>query len=427
MLPAPVTRRAAAATQQSTTTHVPRRSYTDTLRKNRSVGASECAQHLDWRLAAVTGRLSKMDASTVNPAHAAPMALPNEKRLRNAVAARDPAYDGRFVYGVATTRVFCRPSCPSRAARPENLRFFGTPAAAAAAGFRPCKRCRPDAREPGTTRRIRDLARYIEEHADEALPLARLAREAHLSPAHLQRRFKATLGVSPKAFQDAVRLRTLKGALRQGRAVLEAIEDAGFQSTSRVYGNATRGLGMTPSRYRAGGAHETISHAARRTSLGWLMMAATERGVCFAEFGANRARLEERLRAEFPHATLRRTGPGAAPQLDAWVAALEAHLAASAPRPELPLDLRGTAFQIRVWRFLLGIPAGTVATYRDLAAGIGSPGAVRAAASACAANRIAVLVPCHRVLRSDGALGGYRWGVDRKRALLAAEGVPASR
>jgi AraC family transcriptional regulator of adaptative response/methylated-DNA-[protein]-cysteine methyltransferase len=368
-----------------------------------------------------------MDTSTTTAAPTLAMTLPRDQTLRRAIGARDAAYDGRFVYGVASTGIYCRPSCPSRAARPEQLRFFATPAAATAAGFRACKRCQPDAPESAATRRMRDLARYIDAHADEALSLARLAHRAHLSPAHLQRRFKAVLGVSPKAYQDAARLRALKQTLRRGGRVLEAIEGAGFQSTSRIYGNAARNLGMTPSRYRAGGVDETISHAARRTSLGWLVMGATDRGVCFAEFGATRAALEARLRAEFPRATLRAAGPGAAPQLDAWILALEAHLARSAPRPDLPLDLRGTAFQIRVWRFLLGIPTGTTATYRDVASGIGSPAAVRAAASACAANRIAVLVPCHRVLRSDGALGGYRWGLARKRALLDYEGVQAGR
>jgi len=268
---------------------------------------------------------------------------------------------------------------------------------------------------------MRALASFIERHADEKLPLARLAAEAQLSPAHLQRAFKAVIGVSPKVYQDGARLRLLKDGLKSGKSVLAAITDAGFQSTSRVYGQATRELGMTPSLYRRGGEGETITHASRLTSLGFLGVAATARGVCFAEFGDTEAELLERLRAEFPRAELTPSTQANSAELDAWIESLDAHIARDAPRPDLPLDLRGTAFQIRVWRFLLGIPEGGTLSYSDLAAGIGAPKAARAAASACAANRIAVLVPCHRVLRGDGGLGGYRWGLARKRALLAVE------
>ena len=272
--------------------------------------------------------------------------------------------------------------------------------------------------------RMRAVAEFIDHHADETLPLARLAGAAGMSAAHLQRRFKAVLGVSPKAYQDGARLQRLKSGLRSGRGVAAAIFDAGFGSTSRVYGEAARNIGMTPSAYRAGGAGEHIAYACRDSALGPLMMAATERGVCFAQFGAGAGALLEQLRAEFPRATLIPSPAQAAPALDAWIAALDDHLGRDGPRPEVPLDLRGTAFQIRVWRFLLGIPAGHAVSYTEVAAGIGAPSAVRAAASACAANRVAVLVPCHRVLRSDGGLGGYRWGIERKRALLACERTP---
>lgn len=265
------------------------------------------------------------------------------------------------------------------------------------------------------------LARFIERHAAEPLPLSRLAREAQLSPAHLQRSFRATFGITPKAYQDAARLRLLKGGLKRGGRVLDSITAAGFQSTSRLYGHAARNLGMPPAAYRAGGAGETISYACRDTALGPLLMAATARGVCFAQFGADEAALVAQLRGEFPRATLQPSPSRGGPELDRWMRALAAHLAGDAPRPDLPLDLRGTAFQVRVWKFLLGIPAGQVASYTEVAAGIGTPRAIRAAASACAANRIAVLVPCHRVLRGDGGLGGYRWGLERKRALLDRE------
>ena len=349
------------------------------------------------------------------------MKRPTEAAMRRAIAARDARLDGVFVYGVATTRIYCRPSCSSRAAKPANLRFFADPAQAERAGFRACKRCQPKATDATTIRRIKAVARYIEAHADEALPLTRLAEAAHLSSAHLQRTFKAVLGVSPKAYQDQKRLERLKSGLKGGERVLDSITAAGFQSTSRVYGNATRSLGMTPSAYRAGGAGETIAYACRKTALGLVLMAATDRGVCFAQFGASEAELTVRLAAEFPAAQRLASAMTESPELDAWIEAFDAHIQGSAPRPDLPLDLRGTAFQIRVWRFLLKIPAGDVLSYSELAAGIDAPMAVRAAASACAANRVAVLVPCHRVLRGDGSLGGYRWGLERKRALLDQE------
>jgi AraC family transcriptional regulator of adaptative response/methylated-DNA-[protein]-cysteine methyltransferase len=266
-----------------------------------------------------------------------------------------------------------------------------------------------------------ELAKYIDRHADQPLSLKKLAGQAQLSPAHLQRVFKAALGVSPKAYHDAARMRLLKGALKSGKGVLESITEAGFQSTSRVYGHATRSLGMTPSTYRTGGSGEAIAYAFRVTALGPLMMAATDRGVCFAQFGRSEQSLVEQLQAEFPKATVRESDAAHSAALDAWMEAFDAHIAGSAPRPDVPLDLRGTAFQIRVWRFLLDVPEGDIVSYAELATGIGAPSAVRAAAGACAANRIAVLVPCHRVLRGDGGMGGYRWGIERKRVLIDRE------
>jgi AraC family transcriptional regulator, regulatory protein of adaptative response / methylated-DNA-[protein]-cysteine methyltransferase len=347
--------------------------------------------------------------------------MPPENTMRRALAQRDASHDGAFVYGVMTTGVYCRPSCPSRRPKAENVRFFRDPAAAESAGLRECKRCRPRDAGDRAARMIQSIAAYIEAHASEPLTLAQLAKRAHLSPAHLQRRFKAALGVSPKMYHDAARLRRLKGGLKAGKSVLDAIVDAGFESTSRVYNHAPRNLGMTPSVYRRGGAGETIVYAVRATAMGPLLMAATERGVCFAQFGASTSVLVAQLTSEFPNAALAPSSMTDSPELNAWMQALDAHILGNAPRPDLPLDLRGTAFQIRVWRFLLQIPEGSVVSYSELAAGIGAPKAVRAAASACAANRIAVLVPCHRVLRGDGALGGYRWGLERKRVLIDQE------
>jgi AraC family transcriptional regulator of adaptative response/methylated-DNA-[protein]-cysteine methyltransferase len=269
--------------------------------------------------------------------------------------------------------------------------------------------------------RMQRLASYIEAHAEQPLPLARLAREAAMSPHHLQRTFTAVMGVSPKAYQAAKRMERFKANLRDGDAVLDATFDAGYGSTSRIYEQVTGGLGMTPSAYRAGGAGETITYAVRDTQFGMLLMAATARGVCLVEFGDSSANLEQRLRAEFPAATIVPAHEAAREPIDAWMDALDAHIVHGAPRPELPLDLRGTAFQIKVWRFLLSVKPGRVVSYGELADGIGHPNAVRAVGSACGANRIAVLVPCHRALRADGSLGGYRWGLERKRVLLDQE------
>lgn len=269
-----------------------------------------------------------------------------------------------------------------------------------------------------TDAELSDLARYIEAHATEPLPLAALAARVGGSATQLQKRFKALFGLSPKAYQDAARLQQLKQALKSGVKVTDAIYRAGFGSSSRAYA-PSRELGMPPKRYARGGAREHISHASTRTALGWLMMAATDRGVCFVQFGDAEAALLQQLRSEFPQAELVESAPSAA--LQDWLEALHAHLRQAGPSPQLPLDLRGTAFQIAVWRFLAGLERGTTLSYTELATAVGRPRAVRAAASACARNRIALLVPCHRVLRGDGGIGGYRWGEARKLALLAAE------
>lgn len=348
------------------------------------------------------------------------MTMPSEQEMRAAIVLRDKACDGHFFYGVITTGVFCRPSCAARPARPENLRFFPDAESALAAGFRPCKRCRPTDIAPGMNKLV-EIARYIESHADERLTLGGLATQAGLSASRFQRVFKAAFGVSPKVYQDAVRMKRFKAALKEGDDVTGAIFSAGFGSISRVYGEEVRNIGMTPKAYRSGGAGETIAYVCRDTALGPMMMAATERGVCFVHFGKDVETLLEQLRAEFPKATLIASPAQNAPELDAWIEALDAHISGGAPRPDLPLDLRGTAFQMMVWRFLLRVREGDVISYGELAGRIDKPKAVRAVASACAANRIGVLVPCHRVLRGDGSLGGYRWGLERKRALLDTE------
>jgi AraC family transcriptional regulator of adaptative response/methylated-DNA-[protein]-cysteine methyltransferase len=266
-----------------------------------------------------------------------------------------------------------------------------------------------------------ELARYIAANADESLALESLAARVHLSPSRMQRVFKSIFGVSPKKFQQAARSDRFKALLRSGSDITHAIYEAGYGSTSRVYGQTMHNIGMTPKRYRAGGAGEILSWACRETVLGPILMAATDRGVCFAQFGDSCAQLLQQLRAEFPRAELQAYDRRSSHQLEHWIDALNEYIQNRQPRPELPLDLRGTAFQIKVWEFLLGLQDGDVISYGELAQGIARPRAVRAAASACGANRIAVLVPCHRILRGDGGLGGYRWGLERKRALLDAE------
>ncbi|QMW23294.1 bifunctional DNA-binding transcriptional regulator/O6-methylguanine-DNA methyltransferase Ada [Sandaracinobacteroides saxicola] len=339
------------------------------------------------------------------------------------VQAHDKTADGEFFYAVRTTGVFCRPSCPARTAKRANVIFYETAAGAEAAGYRPCRRCHPlamEGRDPHGSL-MQAMASFIVAHADERLSLERLAQEAGMSPFHFQRSFKAVIGVSPKDYQAAERLRRFKDRLRAGDTVLGATFEAGYGSTSRIYERVGDNLGMTPSAYRAGGAGERIVHAARETALGPLMMAATERGICFVQFGTCADALARQLAQEFPRAQLEPAAAGGSAELDAWMVALGDHLAGVAPRPDLPLDLRGTAFQISVWRLLMSVREGEVVSYSELAAGVGAPRAVRAAASACAANRVAVLIPCHRALRADGGLGGYRWGLERKRALLDAE------
>ncbi len=275
--------------------------------------------------------------------------------------------------------------------------------------------------------RFVDLARHIAANADRELPLAELAQRVHLSPSRMQRVFKSIFGVSPKKFQQVARGERFKAMLREGRDITDAIYAAGYGSTSRLYENSMHNIGMTPKSYRAGGKGETITWVCRETVLGPLLMAATERGVCFAQFGEDCAALCEQLVQEFPRARIEAWDGRSENQLERWFEALDAYIDQRSPRPDLPLDLRGTAFQVKVWEFLLSLKDGDVMSYAEVAEGIERPTAVRAAASAIARNRIAVLVPCHRILRGDGGLGGYRWGVERKRALLDAERARKSR
>ncbi|KZN30727.1 hypothetical protein N480_25655 [Pseudoalteromonas luteoviolacea S2607] len=279
----------------------------------------------------------------------------------------------------------------------------------------------PKTKHSEKSNKLIEVARYIEAHADNKLTLAQLGVIADLSPSRLQRSFKELFGISPKHFQDEIRMRKFKRSLKDGESVTDAIYSSGFGSISRIYGEATRNIGMSPKAYRAGAQGETINYACRSTVLGQMVMAATEKGVCSVQFGDTQAALVSLLSTEFPKATLVHSKAQNTPELDAWITALDNYLSHGAPKPEVPLDLKGTAFQIKVWKFLLSIKEGDVMSYGEVAEQIGSARAVRAVGTACGKNRIGVLIPCHRVLRSDGALGGYRWGLDRKKMLLAME------
>ena len=343
-----------------------------------------------------------------------------EGRQLTAVRRRDPAADGTFVYSVASTGVYCHPSCAARPALARNIAFHATPADAERAGFRPCKRCRPDlppraAREAAL---VEAACRRLE--ACEAVPsLSELAAAAGLSPHHFHRLFRRIAGVTPKAFAGAGRQARVQARLTDGAMVTEAIYESGFNASSRFYEAADGFLGMTPSRYRAGGQGETIRHATSPGSLGVVLVAATARGICAILLGSEPTMLLGDLRARFPRAILENAAPDFAECIAQVVALVDDP--ASNPTLALPLDIRGTAFQRRVWEVLQGIPAGQTLSYREVAARLGSPSSVRAVAGACAANALAVAIPCHRVIDSRGNLAGYRWGVQRKRALLDKE------
>ena len=337
----------------------------------------------------------------------------------DAVMRRDRAADGTFVYAVTSTGVFCRPSCPSRRPRRDRVKFFTTTGGAEQAGFRPCRRCHPT--DPAAGRSIADAiaraSRYLDEHASDTVSLNALARIVHVSPSHLQRQFKRALGVSPREYQAACRARLFRAELRAGRDVTGATYEAGYGSPSRVYESSPTGRGMAPATYRRGGGGVTVSFSTTRCSLGWLLVAATETGVCAVKLGDDPASLEADLRRELPLATIdsdrhvRRE----------WVEAIARTLRGSTGDLDLPLDVRGTAFQWRVWRAMQRIPTGQTRSYSDVARAIGRPTAVRAVARACATNPVCLVVPCHRVVARDGRVGGYRWGADRKAKLLARE------
>jgi AraC family transcriptional regulator of adaptative response/methylated-DNA-[protein]-cysteine methyltransferase len=335
-----------------------------------------------------------------------------------AIVNRDPAADGKFYYSVKTTGVYCRPSCGARPARPENVQFHPTCEAAEKAGFRPCKRCRPDepARSVQNATKIAEVCRLIE-RSDETPSLAELATHADMSPYHFHRTFKAITGLTPKQYAAAHRSSRVRASLERSNTVTDAIYDAGFNSNSRFYESSNGVLGMTPSRFRDGGADTDIHFAIGQCSLGAILVAQSSKGVCSILIGDHPDQLAHDLEARFPKANLIGNEPG----YERLVARVVGLIESPGIGLDLPLDIRGTAFQQRVWKALQQIPPGSTATYSDIAKKIGMPKAVRAVAQACGSNAIAVAIPCHRVIRSDGGMSGYRWGVERKRTLLERE------
>jgi len=343
-----------------------------------------------------------------------------------AVLARDAAHDGEFVFAVSSTGVYCRPSCAARRPRRENVHFFLLPDLAEQAGYRACLRCRPKSAHGNTEAdAVKSICRFIEQHLDEPLTLDRLGKEFHQSPFHLQRRFKAVLGITPRAYVDSCRLRLLKRNLQAGDTVTRAMYDAGYGSSSRLYEKTASQLGMTPDKYRRGAIAATILYTCADSPLGRMLIAATERGICSIQFARTDGELIEGLKREFPFAGRKMDEGG----LKAWAGALLRHMRGKDldSDSKLPLDIRATAFQRRVWTYLQSIPFGATRSYSEVAKGIGRPRAVRAVARACATNPVAVAIPCHRVVRQDGSMGGYRWGIERKKALLVMENVAVER
>jgi AraC family transcriptional regulator of adaptative response/methylated-DNA-[protein]-cysteine methyltransferase len=346
------------------------------------------------------------------------MSIGADESRWNAVLARDSASDGKFVFAVSSTGVYCRPSCPSRRPRRENVSFFLHPHEAERAGFRACLRCRPKA-FAGNPRQqlVKAMCRYIEQHLDEPLTLAILSSEFRQSAFHLQRTFKAVLGITPKQYADSCRIRGFRQKLKAGHSVTRAMHDAGYSSSSRLYSRTANELGMEPAKYRRGAIAASIRYTYAPSPLGRMLVASTDKGICSIQFADSDEELEQALRQEFPFAMRRRDDA----ELAVVVQKVIGRVRGSAPAESLPLDIRATAFQRRVWTYLQSLGLGETKSYSEVAKAIRRPSAVRAVARACATNPVAIVIPCHRVVRSDGDSGGYRWGIQRKEKLLQME------
>ncbi len=346
--------------------------------------------------------------------HSVPNLQSHSERLWQQVLARDP--NAGFVYAVASTGIFCRPSCPSKRPAQQNVTFFPNTAEAMAAGYRACKRCAPLGRHPEAAMAIR-LCRHMARHRDQTFTLAELGALVGSSPFTVQRSFERVMGVSPRAYQAQLRANSLRRGLTAGASVTGVIYQAGYSSSSRFYEYAAENLGMSPTRFRSGGREEKIRFCIADCALGLLLVAATERGVCSVVLGNDRAALERELRQQFREAEIISDGSGLGEYVSGILAKLTNHPAVQ----DLPLDVRATSFQARVWQALRRIPRGETRSYAEIARALGQPKAVRAVARACASNPVAIAIPCHRVIGRDGALTGYRWGIERKRKLLELE------
>src|SRR5712691_2264225 len=342
----------------------------------------------------------------------------NEDQRWRAVLTRDAGQDGVFVFAVSSTGVYCRPSCPAKHPRRENVAFFRKPDEAEKAGYRACLRCRPRAIGGNAQMEtVKAVCRYIEQHLDEPVTLARLGSAFHQSPFHLQRTFKAVLGITPRAYADSCRKNQLKRNLRAGHSVTRAMYDAGYSSSSLLYERTASQLGMTPDKYRRGAIAAPIRYTIADSPLGRMLVAATDKGICSIQFADSDDELEHGLRHEFPFAVRRRDDAA----MLTWKQHLLRQIRGQRLNSSLPLDIQATAFQRRVWTYLQSIPFGATRSYGQVAKAIGQPTATRAVARACATNPVAVAIPCHRVVRTDGDTGGYRWGVERKQTLLDLE------
>ena len=342
-----------------------------------------------------------------------------DDQLWQAVMAKDARFDGQFVFAVSSTGVYCRPSCPSRRAHRERVKFFELPAAAEQAGFRACLRCQPQRvriLDP-QIELVQRVCRLLNANESESLKLAELASQAGVSQFHLQRTFKRVMGISPRQYLAARKIDNFKTLVRKGETVTNSLYESGFNSSSRLYEHAAEELGMTPATYSRGGRGVNISYTITASPMGRLLVAVTERGVCAVRMADNDVDLEKDLREEFPNADLKRDDSA----LRESVQKILTHLEKNEPRLDLPLDIKATAFQRQVWEHLRAIPYGQTVSYGDVAKALGKPGAVRAVGRACATNPVALVIPCHRVVREDKTLGGYRWGLDRKKKLLEHE------
>jgi len=344
----------------------------------------------------------------------------NQDKLWQAVETKDKRFDGSFVFAVSSTHIYCRPSCPSRRPRRDRVTFFNLPEAAEAAGFRACLRCHPkDATiiDPQVEIVRRACALIDELQKEGSVDLTNLGTRLGVSSFHLQRTFKSVMGVTPRQYAEARRMSGFRASVREGESVTSAMYDAGFGSSSRLYERATAELGMTPATYARGGRGMTVNYAVADCSFGQLLVAATEKGICAVRLSDSAAALEADLRNEFPAAHIERQ----VEPLGQWVREIIQHLEGGRPNLDLPLDVRATAFQRRVWEVLQKIPYGSTRSYGEVAQAIGQPTAVRAVARACATNPVALVIPCQRVIREDKSLGGYRWGLERKKNLLDQE------